>query len=131
MYIHLQTGPVNCDYIKCGIPGQCIGILEYQQTAQSQTDCEASSKKGLNITCFVTLILHQADAIAYGDSAMWYTYDKANLLCLLFSECQEFSDALCEDCVSGQPACIIEEGLMPTAGMCHFGPNYLFIPLRE
>jgi len=45
---------------------------------------------------------------------MWYTYDNTNLLCLLFSECQDFSDAFCDDCVSGQPACIIEEDLMPT-----------------
>merc|ERR1711953_196827 len=48
------SGPVTCDYIQCGIPGQCIGIFEYQQTAQTQTDCKA-------------------DAIAYGDVAMWYT----------------------------------------------------------
>merc|ERR1712027_3038 len=88
------SGPVNCNYIECGIPGQCVGILEYQQTAQTKTDCEA-------------------DAFLYGDIATWYTYNNADLLCLLFSECQDFSDALCPDCVSGNPACIIEEDLPP------------------
>merc|ERR1712027_258388 len=88
------SGPVSCEFIQCGIPGQCVGILEYQQTAQTQTDCEA-------------------DAILYGDIAKWYTYNNADFLCLLFSECQDFSDALCPDCVSGNPACIIEEDLPP------------------
>jgi len=88
------SGPVNCNYIECGIPGQCVGILEYQQTAQTKTDCEA-------------------DAFLYGDIATWYTYNNADLLCLMFSECQDFSDALCPDCVSGNPACIIEEDLPP------------------
>ena len=41
------TGPVTCEYIQCNIPGQCVGIFEYQQTAQTQTDCEASSMKAL------------------------------------------------------------------------------------
>ena len=44
---------------------------------------------------------------------MWYTYDNTESLCIMFSSCQDFSDALCTDCVSGQPACIIEEDLPP------------------
>ena len=60
----------------------------------------------------------QADCINYGDSCVWYTYNNADLLCTMFSECQDFSDALCSDCVSGQPACIIEGDLPapPDAG---------------
>merc|ERR1711934_130961 len=88
------TGPVTCEYIQCNIPGQCVGIFEYQQTAQTQTDCEA-------------------DCIEYGDKCVWYTYNNADLLCTMFSECQSFSDALCSDCVSGQPACILEGDLPP------------------
>ena len=38
-----KQGPVTCDYIQCNIPGQCVGILEYQQTATTLTDCEVSS----------------------------------------------------------------------------------------
>ena len=48
---------------------------------------------------------------------MWYTYNNDNFICLMFSECQEFSEELCGPCVSGQPACIIEEDLTPTNGM--------------
>ena len=55
---------------------------------------------------------------------MWYTYNNAELLCTLFSSCEDFSDALCTDCVSGQPACIIEEDLPPLpTGMCEIYSN--------
>ena len=57
------------------------------------------------------LVYFQIDAWAYGDVAKWYTYNRQDLLCIMFSECEDFSDAFCADCVSGQPACVIEEGL--------------------
>ena len=44
---------------------------------------------------------------------MWYTYNSENTICLGFSECQEISEELCAPCVSGQPACIVEEDLPP------------------
>ena len=109
-----STGPVSCEFIQCGIPGQCVGILEYQQTAQTQTDCEVSSiKANFVMTLFFdTAFFLQADAILYGDIAEWYTYNNADSLCLLFSTCESTSE-FCSDCVSGNPACIIEEDLPP------------------
>merc|ERR1712117_839164 len=55
----------------------------------------------------------EADAIAYGDIAKWYTYNDADSLCLLFSTCDDTPELFCSDCVSGNPACIIEEDLPP------------------
>ena len=107
---------MNCEFIQCGIPGQCVGILEYQQTAQTQTDCEVSSMKPNSVfwlSFFDTATFLQADAIAYGDIAEWYTYNDADSLCLLFSTCDDTSELFCSDCVSGNPACIIEEDLPP------------------
>ena len=65
------------------------------------------------LSFFDTATFLQADAIAYGDIAEWYTYNDADSLCLLFSTCDDTSELFCSDCVSGNPACIIEEDLPP------------------
>ena len=62
---------------------------------------------------FQNMIFFKADGIAFGDNFMWYTYNSENTICLGFSECQEISEELCAPCVSGQPACIVEEDLPP------------------
>ena len=53
----------------------------------------------------------QTACFQYGSKCVWYTYNNADLLCIMYSECQDFSDAFCEDCISGQPACLLEGDL--------------------
>lgn len=93
------SGESTCDYIQCNLEGQCIGVVEDNQSATTETDC-------------------QTLCIEFGSLCAWYSYDPDNEICVMYSTCDpdNMSTTFCPNCVSGQPVCIIEEdgGAPPT-----------------
>ena len=51
----------------------------------------------------------QVACIEFGSECQFYTFDADNFICLMFSDCNSFTDEFCSNCLSGEPTCILED----------------------
>ena len=58
--------------------------------------------------CSITSLTSQIACVELNSICQFYTYNPDALLCLMFSDCSYFSDQFCQNCVSGEPTCILE-----------------------
>ena len=65
-------------------------------------------------------LLLKVACVEFGFDCQFYTFNADQLLCLMFSDCSYFSDEFCNDCLSGEPACILEDSEQPTGNPSSF-----------
>lgn len=98
--------------MQCNVEGQCVGTFQYQTTAQTHLDCQVREmlefERLSDSRCSITSLTSQIACVELNSICQFYTYNPDALLCLMFSDCSYFSDQFCQNCVSGEPTCILE-----------------------
>jgi hypothetical protein len=75
--------------------GQCSGELLDAAPAYSHNECQ--------LFCVASL-----------PDCQFYSFNPSANLCITYKDCPHVEEELCPECVSGQPACILEDGVMTT-----------------
>ncbi len=89
----IVLGEDACEDLMCSVSGNCIGTQVDKTIAETEAGCQTD--------CYANA------------ACSYYTFNAAEQFCLHYSECPSVSDEFCPECLSGQPACIVDGGVIP------------------